>query len=83
MPKFSKIGSVSLTQIGWGRSYTGGVPLRPEIPNAGLVQRTIARYTEDLRCKPPFHPDGLIPMQHVSPIFPVPEATDLTFEQRF
>ena len=83
LPKFTKTGSISLTQIGWGRSFTGGMPLRPEIPNSDLVQRTISRYVEDLQCKPPFHPDGLIPMRHASPIFAVPPATELTFHQRF
>ena len=83
LPKFTKTGSISLTQIGWGRSFTGGMPLRPEIPNSDLVQRTISRYVEDLQCKPPFHPDGMIPMRHASPIFAVPPATELTFHQRF
>ena len=60
-----------------------GFLLRPEIPNAGLVQRTLMRYTEDLHCKPPFHPDGLVPMRYISPQILVADAIPLTFEQRF
>ena len=83
LPKYSRTGSISLTQIGWGRSYTGGFALRPQIANAGAVQRTLARYADDLHCKPPYHPDGLIPMRFVTPSIPAVEAIPLTFEQRF
>ena len=34
-------------------------------------------------CKPPFHPDGLIPMKFVTPSFHAVEPVTLTFEQRF
>ena len=83
LPVYSKTGSISLTQIGWGRSYTGGFALRPVFLNAGAVQRTLAKYVEDLHCKPPFHPDGLVPMRFVSPSFHAVEPVTLTFEQRF
>ena len=83
LPAYSKTGSLSLTYIGWGRAYTGGFPLRPEIPNSAAVQRSLIRYAADLHCKPPYHPDGLVPMSHVQPIFPAIDAIPLTFEQRF
>ena len=83
MPTYSKKGSLSLTKVGWGRAYTGGFRLRPEIPNSTAVQRTMIRYAEDLHCKPPYHPDGVIPMNHVHPTLAVVDATPLTFEQRF
>ena len=69
LPHYSKQGSRSLAQIGWGRQYTGGFPLRPELPNSPAVQKTLLQYTTDLHCKPPYHPDGLVPMGHVAPIF--------------
>ena len=83
MPTYSKKGSLSLTKVGWGRAYTGGFRLRPEIPNSTAVQRTMIRYAEDLHCKPPYHPDGVIPMNHVHPTLAVVDAIPLTFEQRF
>ena len=82
-PVYSKKGSLSLTQVGWGRAYTGGFPLRPDFPNPVAVQRTLIRYAADLNCKPPYHPDGLVPMNYIRPIFPVVDAIPLTFEQRF
>ena len=83
MPKYSKTGSLSLTQIGWGRSYTGGFALRPEIPNSGAVQRTLIKYAADLHCTPPYHPDGLVPMHHTVPDFAATDAVSLTFEKCF
>lgn len=83
LPAYSKTGSLSLTYVGWGRAYTGGFPLRPEIPNSAAVQRSLTRYAADLHCKPPYHPDGLVPMYHTQPIFHVIDAIPLTFEQRF
>ena len=83
VPAYAKTGSISLTQIGWGRAYTGGFALRPEIPNAKAVQRTLMRYAENLHCKPPYHPDGLVPMHFVQASFPAPEPDNLTFAQRF
>ena len=83
LPKYTKTGSISLTQVGWGRSYTGGFALRPQMPNAGAVQRTLIQYAADLHCKPPYHPDGLIPMRFIVPSLPVVEAISLTFHQRF
>ena len=83
LPTYSKTGSLSLTKIGWGRSYTGGFPLRPEIPNAGAVQRTLLKYAENLQCRPPYHPDGLVPMQYVQTHFPAVDAINLTFHQSF
>ena len=83
LPTYSKTGSISLTQVGWGRSYTGGFALRPQMPNAGAVQRTLIQYAADLHCKPPYHPDGLIPMRFIVPSIPVVDAISLTFHQRF
>ena len=83
LPAYSKTGSLSLTKVGWGRSYTGGFPLRPEIPNAGAVQRTLLKYAENLHCRPPYHPDGLVPMQFVQTHFPAADAINLTFHQSF
>ena len=83
LPKYTKTGSISLTQIGWGGSYTGGFALRPQMPNAGAVQRTLIQYADDLHCNPPYHPDGLIPMRFMVPSIPVVEAVSLTFHQRF
>ena len=83
VPKYSKTGSLSLTQVGWGRSYTGGFASRPELPNCGAVQRTLVLYTEHLHCKPPYHPDGLVPMRHAVTHFPIVPAQSLTFEQKF
>lgn len=83
LPAYSKTGSLSLTHIGWGRAYTGVFSLRPELPNSAAVQRSLIRYAADLQCKPPYHPDGLVPMHHIKPIFPVMDAVPLTFEQRF
>ena len=74
---------LSLIEVGWGRAYTGGFPLRPEVPNSTAVQRSLIRYAEDLHCKPPYHPDGLVSMTHIHPTFPVVDAIPLTFEQRF
>ena len=67
---------------GWGRTYTGGFATRLQFPNAVAVQQTLNQYVTDLKCKPPFHPDGLVPMQHVKLHFPV-EAIPLTYEQCF
>lgn len=39
VPQYSKTGSLSLTRVGWGRSYTGGFALRPEMPNSKAVQK--------------------------------------------
>ena len=83
LPNYSKKGSLSLTKIGWGRAYTGGFRYRPEIPNSKAVQRTLIRYSEDLHCKPPYHPDGIIPMNHVRPTLAVVAAVPLSFQQRF
>ena len=83
LPHYSKQGSRSLAQIGWGRQYTGGFPLRPELPNSPAVQKTLLQYTTDLHCKPPYHPDGLVPMGHVAPIFTTDVAAPLTFHQAF
>ena len=70
VPAYAKTGSISLAQIGWGRAYTGGFALRPELPNAKAVQRTLMRYAEDLHCKPPYHPDGLVPNAICSCLLP-------------
>ena len=83
IPKYSKTGSLSLTQVGWGRSYTGGFASRPELPNSSAVQRTLVLYAENLHCKPPYHPDGLVPMRHAVTHFPIVPAQPLTFEQKF
>lgn len=40
LPKHSKTGSTSLTRVGWGRTYTGGFELRPQIPQARAVNQT-------------------------------------------
>ena len=83
IPTYSKKGSLSLTRVGWGRAYTGGFRYRPEIPKSKEVQRTLLRYALDLHCKPPYHPDGIIPMHHVQPTLQVVDAIPLSFEQRF
>ena len=72
-----------MTQVGWSRAYTGGFARRPEIPNSDAVQRTLIRYAEQLHCKPPYHPDGLVPMQYATSHFLAPAPDDLTFAQRF
>lgn len=41
------------------------------------------RYAEDLHCKPPYHPDGLVPMQFAKSHFLAIDTDYLTFEQRF
>ena len=83
VPKYSKTGSSSLAQVGWGRSYTGGFASRPEIPNSGAVQQTLVLYADNLHCKPPYHPDGLVPMRYAKAYFPTVPAQPLTFEQKF
>lgn len=52
VPHYAKTGSTSLAQTGWGRAYTGGFALRPELPNSKAVQKTLMRYAEDLHSKP-------------------------------
>ena len=62
----SKTGSNRLTQTGWGRTYTGRFATRPQIPNPVEAQQTIHQYVSDLKSKPQFHPDGLVPLMHVT-----------------
>ena len=38
-PKFHKTASSSLVQVGWGRTYTGGFPLRPQFINTQMILR--------------------------------------------
>ena len=33
------------------------------------VKKTLKEYVTNLQCKPPYHPDGLVPMSYVGPIF--------------
>lgn len=50
--------------------------------NAVAVQKTFMQYT-DLKCKPTYHPDGLVPMTFVQVCFPSVPAVSMTFEQYF
>ena len=68
---------------GLGTLLPWRLALRPEIPNSGAVQRTLIQYVEDLHCKPPYHPHGLVPMQYAKTHFTAVDAINLTLEQRF
>ena len=83
MPQYSKTCSLSPTRVGWGRSYTGGFALRPEMPNSNAVQKTLIQYAADLHCKPPYRPDGLVPMRHVTPSLVAVDAIPVAFDQAF
>lgn len=69
LPVYSKTGSSSLTQTGWGRAYTGGFALRPELPNSGAIQRTLIPYVERLHCKPCITQTGWFLCNLLDPIF--------------
>lgn len=82
-PKFHKAASSSLVQVGWGHTYTGGFPLRPEIHNSNTVQKTLQLYAQLLGTKPPFHPLGMVPMDHVEIVLTTEMGGNLEYSQRY
>ena len=80
-PKFHKTASSSLVQVGWGRTYTGGFPLRPQFINSDDTQKTLQKYATNLGIKPPFHPLGLVPMDLCHVRITVPPMENLDYSQ--
>ena len=80
-PKFHKTASSSLVQVGWGRTYTGGFPLRPQFANSEATQKTLQQYAQDLGIKPPFHPLGLVPMQLSQVVLKADAVINLDYSQ--
>ena len=80
-PKFHKTASNSLVQVGWGRTYTGGFPLRPQFINSDDTQKTLQKYAKDLGIKPPYHPLGLVPMELCHVRITVAPTTNLDYSQ--
>lgn len=80
-PKFHKTASCSLVQVGWGRTYTGGFPLRSQFVNADDTQKTLQQYAKDLGTKPPYHPLGLVPMHLCNVILTVEPCVNLHYSQ--
>ena len=80
-PKFHKTAASSLVQVGWGRTYTGGFPLRPQFINSDATQKTLQQYAKDLGIKPPYHPLGLVPMQLCHVTLVVDTVVNLDYSQ--
>ena len=80
-PKFHKTAASSLVQVGWGRTYTGGFPLRPQFSNSEATQKTLQQYAKDLGTKPPYHPLGMVPMQLCHVILTVETTINLDYSQ--
>lgn len=80
-PKFHKTASNSLVQIGWGRTYTGGFPLRPQYVNSDATQKTLQLYAKNLGIKPPYHPLGMVPMDHCQVCITTDPVKNLDYSQ--
>ena len=61
--------------------YRGETPLRPEISNSQAVQKTLQLYAENLGTNPPFHPLGMVIMNHVNVLLTTQMGGNLDYSQ--
>ena len=68
-------------QVGWGRTYTGGFPLRPQMINSEATQKNNQLYAQNLGIKPPYHPLGMVPMEPCHVLLTTAPVKNLDYSQ--